>query len=81
MLEVLDGGAFPQEFRVRDDGDVGIGPGLMDDARDLVAGAHRHRRFGDDHGKAGDRSADLARGGIDVGKIRMTIIAARRGAD
>jgi hypothetical protein len=77
MLEVLDGGPFAQEFRVRDDGDVGIGPGLMDDARDLVAGAHRHRRFGDDHGEGGDRSPDLARGGIDVGRISMIIIAAK----
>src|SRR6516165_4516638 len=50
----------------------------MDDARDLVAGAHRHRRFGDDHGETGDRGGDLARGGIDVGKIRSACPSPRR---
>jgi hypothetical protein len=53
----------------------------MDDARHLVAGAYRHRRFGDDHREPGDGGGDLARSGIDVGKIRMPVAAARRGPD
>ena len=48
-LEIGDGRALAQEFRVRDDGEVAIRPGLAHDALDLVAGADRHGRLGDDH--------------------------------
>jgi hypothetical protein len=33
MLEVLDRGALAQEFRIGDDGDIGVGPGLGQDGR------------------------------------------------
>ena len=51
-LEVGDGRALAQEFRVGDDGEVAVRPGLAHDALDLVAGADRHGRLGDDHGAA-----------------------------
>ena len=54
-LKSLDRRAFAQEFRVGDDGELGVGPRLADDALDLVAGADRHGRFGDDDGEAVDR--------------------------
>ena len=69
MLEVLDGGAFAQEFRIGHHREVGVGPRFADDALDLVAGADRHGRFGDDHGEAVERARDLARGVIDVAQI------------
>ena len=81
MLEVLNGGAFAQEFWIGDDGNVGIGPAFMDDARDLIAGPHRDRRFGDDYGEAADRGGDLARGGIDVRQISVAVAATGGGAD
>src|SRR3954449_3309587 len=37
-------GAFAQEFRVGDDGEVRFRAGLADDALDLIAGADRHQR-------------------------------------
>ena len=48
-LEVVDGGALAQELRVRHDRELGVRPGLGDDARHLVAGADGDGRFGDDH--------------------------------
>ena len=81
MLEVLNGGTLAEEFRIGHDGDVGIRPHFMDDARDLVAGAHRHRRFGDDHRETINRLGDLARGRVDVGEIGMTVPAPGRRAD
>jgi hypothetical protein len=66
MLEVLDGGAFAQEFRVRHHRELRIGARFADDPLDLVAGADRHGRFGDHHGEAGERGGDLAGGVEDV---------------
>ena len=81
MLEVADGGAFAQEFRVRHHRAIAIGPGLADDALDFVAGAHGHRRFGDDHGEAVERARDLARRVIDETQIGVAVAAPRRRAD
>ena len=47
-LEVADRGALAQELGVRDDVDLQIGPRLAADALDLVAGADRDGRLGDD---------------------------------
>ena len=47
MLEILDRGALAQEFGIGDDLDLGIGTLLAQDMLDLVAGADRHRGFGD----------------------------------
>ena len=55
--------------------------GLADDPLDLVAGADRHGRFGDDDGKAVQRGGDLARGRVHVGEVRMAVAAPRRRAD
>ena len=66
-LEVVDGGALAQEFRVGDDVELRLRLGFADDALDLVAGADRHRRFRHDDGVAVDRGGDFARGGVDVG--------------
>ena len=81
MLEVADGGAFAQELRVGHDRNVGVRPSFADDALDLVAGADRHRRLGDHHGKAVERGGDLARGVIDEAQIGVAVAAARRRAD
>ena len=81
MLEILNGGAFAQEFRIRHHRAVGIGPRFADDALDLVAGAHRHRRLGDDDGEAVERARDLARGVIDEVRSAMPVAAARRRTD
>jgi hypothetical protein len=43
MLEIMDRGAFAQEFRIRHDGKVRIVPELSNDALNLVPGAYRHR--------------------------------------
>ena len=81
MLEIADGGAFPQEFRVGDYAEVGLRPRLADDALDLIARADRHRRFGGHHGEAVERGSDLASRGIDVGQVGVTVAAARGGTD
>ena len=80
-FEVADRGALAQEFRIGGDHHVGRRIGLADQPLDLVAGADRHGRFGDDDGEAGQRSRDLARGGVDVGQVGMAIAAPRRRAD
>ena len=80
-LEIADRRALAQEFGVGDDDEIGVGTRFADDALDLVAGADRHGRFGDDHGEAVDRRGDLARGGIDVGEVGVAVAAPRRRAD
>ena len=60
---------------------IGIGPRLADDALDLVAGADRHRRFGDDDGEAVKRGGDLARGIIHVAEVGVAVAAPRGRAD
>ena len=77
MLEVLYGRAFAQEFRIRYDCAIGIGPRLADNAFDLVAGADRHGRFGDHDGEAVERSRDLACGLMNEAQVGETIAAAR----
>jgi hypothetical protein len=80
-FEVADGRALAQEFRIGRDHDIGRRIGLADQPLDLVAGADRHGRLGDDNGEARQRLGDLARGGIDVSEIGMTVAAPRRRAD
>jgi hypothetical protein len=80
-LEVLDGRAFTQEFRVRDDGDLGVRPHALEDRLDLVAGADRHGRLGDYDGEAIHLARDLFRRRIDVGEVRIAVAAPRRRAD
>jgi hypothetical protein len=65
-LEVLDRRAFAQELGVGDHGELGLGLVSLDDRLDLVAGADRHGRLGDDDGEAVDQAGDLLGGSVDV---------------
>ena len=78
MLEILDGGALAQEFRVGHDLDGRVRTPLAQDAFDLVAGTDRDRRFGHHHGRAGENRRDLAHRVVDEAQIGMTVAAARR---
>ena len=79
--EINDRRAFAQELRVRGDVEFGRRIGRLDAARHLAAGAHRHRRLGDDDGIAGERLGDLLRRGEDVAEIGMAVAAPARRAD
>ncbi len=79
--EVADRRTFAQEFGVRHDIEIRIGPGLADDLRDLAAGADRHGRFGDDDGIAVERTCDLLGRAKDIREIGMAVAAARGRAD
>ena len=81
MLEVADGGALAQEFRIGHHRAVGVGPRFADDALDLVAGADRHGGLGDDHGEAVERGGDFARGFMNEGQVCVAVAAARGRAD
>jgi len=59
VLEVVDGRAFAQEFRVGHDVHVGFRPHIAQDALNLVAGADRHRRFGHHHRRRRQQRRDL----------------------
>ena len=80
MLEILDGGAFAQEFRVRHHGEFRFRVRFADDALDLVAGADRHGRLGDHHREAVERARDFARGIVDEAQVGVAVTAARRRA-
>ena len=69
-LEILDRRAFAQEFRIGDDGEIGVRIDLADDALDLVAGADRHGGFVDDDREAVERAGDRLGGGVDDRKDR-----------
>ena len=77
-LEVLDGGAFAQEFRIGDHSKVSIRIGLTDDLLNLVARADRNSRLGHDDGEAVHQFGDFLGGGIDIGKVGMAVAAPRR---
>ena len=81
QLEVADGRTLAQELRIGDDGEVGVGPRLGDDARHLVAGADGDGRLGDDHLVAVEHVGDLAGGLEDVGEVGVPVAAARGRAD
>ena len=78
MLEILDGGALAQEFRVGHDLDGRVRTPLAQDAFDLVAGTHGDRRFRHHHGRAGEHRRDLVHRVVDEAQIGMTVAAARR---
>ncbi len=80
-LEVVDRGAFAQEFGVGHDGEFRIRVVLAQDPLDFIAGANRDGRLGDDDGKAADRSRNFGSSGEDVTEIGMAIAAPRRRAD
>ena len=74
-LEIGDGGAFAQELRVRDDGELRARRRFADDAFDLVTGADRHGRFRHHHRIAVEFARDLARRLVDVGQIGEAVAA------
>ena len=80
-LEVGDRRALTQEFGVRGNRDGDPGPLVADDALDLVAGADRHRGFGDHDGGPSHRAGDVAGGLVDVGEVGEAVAAARGRAD
>jgi hypothetical protein len=81
MLEILDGGAFAQEFQIGHHREFRLRLCFANDALDLIAGADRHGRLGDHHRGAAERGRDLARGVIDEAQIGMAIAAPRRRTD
>ena len=81
MGEVLDGGAFAQELRVRADGEVEIGAERLEARLDLAAGADGNRRLGGDDGEVFEMRRDFLDGGVDVGEIGIAVAAAHRRAD
>ena len=76
VLEVADRRALSQEFGIRDDGNPGGGILFTDDALDLVSRPDRHRRFRNHHRLFGNCERDLARRGMDMGKVGMAVAAA-----
>ena len=75
-FEVVDGGAFAQELGVGDDGEVGVGADLADDAFDFVACADRHGRLGHHDGEAFHQLGDFLRHLIDEAQVGVTVAAA-----
>ena len=76
MLGVVDGSAFAQELRTRDDRNVGVGIGRCDYVGHFVARANWYRRFGYHHGEAFNRRRNFARHGIDIGQVGIAVPAA-----
>ena len=79
-FEIADRRALPEELRIGDGDEIGVGPRFRDDPLDFVACADRHGRLRDDHGEAVEGRGDLLRGGIDEGQIGVAIAATRRSA-
>ena len=49
MLEIVDRGAFAQEFWIRDDRDVYLRPEIAEDTLNLVACTNGNCRLGNDY--------------------------------
>src|SRR6202008_4906730 len=75
-LEVADGGALAQEFRVGDDGEFRLRIGLADDLLNFIARANGNGRLGHNDGEAIHIRGDLFGGGVDIGEVGMAIAAA-----
>ena len=81
MHEVVDGGAFAQEFRIGADREIGVGTKRLETPLDLAAGADRHRRFGADDGEALEMRRKLLDRLKHEAEIGMAVAAAHRRAD
>ena len=81
MGEVLDRGAFAQEFRIRANGEIRIRPELLQAPLDLAAGADGNGRFRRDDGEAGKMRRDLLKRLIHVGEVRIAVAPAHRRSD
>ena len=81
MLEVLNGRTLAQKFRIGDDLNLGVLAQLAQNTLDLVAGADRNGRFGDDDRLRGQERRKLAHCFVHVAQIGMAVATARRRAD
>src|SRR5215471_1323277 len=75
--KILDRRTLAQEFRIRRDVKVIIGTNAADGFGNLPAGADRYRRFRDHHRVGRKGCGDFFCSLEDVGKVRMTVAAAR----
>jgi len=75
VLEVADGRALAQKFRIGDHHDIRFRVGLLDDPLHVIAGPDRHGRFGDDSREAVQVSGDLVRRSMDIGEVGMAVAA------
>ena len=73
--EIADGGAFAKKLRIGCHVEIGIGAGIPDDGFDLAARSHRHGRFRDNDGIAGQVTGKLARGVEHIGQVGMPVPA------
>ena len=76
-LEVADGRAFAQEFRIGNHRDPMRRAAVAQDPLNLVAGSHRHGRLGNDHRVVRKVLAHFARDGIDEREVGVPVAAAR----
>ena len=80
-LEVTDGGAFAQEFRVGNHGKAMRGAAFTQDALHLITRTDRNGRLGDDDGIIGEVLTHFLRHRIDKGQVRVAITPAAGCAD
>ncbi len=78
MLEILYRGALTQKLGVGSHRQFGVRAHFAQDALDLIAGANRHSRFGDDDGRSGNARGNLAHRLVDETQIGISIAPARR---
>ena len=77
MLEIVDGGAFAEEFGVGYNSHIGIRMNFLNNSLDFVASSNRHRGFRDNDREAIERRCDLTRRVVDVGEIRVSVASPR----
>ena len=77
-LEIVNRCPFAQEFRVGNNGEIGVRSRLADDPLDLVARPHRHRGLGHHDRIAVHHFGHLLGSRIDIGQVGIAIAAARR---
>ena len=81
MGEIPDRRAFAQKFRVRTDGEFGIGPQRAQTVLDLSAGANWNGRFRGNDRETIQVGRKLFGGGEDMAQIRIAITTAHGRAD
>ena len=82
LHEVVDGGPFLQELRIRRDSEgkaqATLRQRFSDALTDPIRRSHRDRGFIDDHLVARHALADISRGGEDMAHVRGPILVGRR---
>ncbi len=79
--EIANRRAFTQEFRIGNHGKIGIRALFTDNTFHFTSGPDRHRRFGNDHGKAVHCLGDFFGRGINIAQIGMAITTTGRSPD